>query len=76
MLCCCSPAQIEDAPPKAIPSQISPNFEKMVNTTKVAVIFYSSYGHTYAMAKKVAAGVNAVDGCEAVLLQVAGETGL
>ena len=40
---------------------------------KIAIIFYSSYGHTYAMAKKVADGVNSVDGCEAALRQVAGE---
>jgi hypothetical protein len=69
--CCCAPAVVEDTPAKVPPSEISSKSEKMV--VKVAVIFYSSYGHTYAMAQKVAAGVNSVDGCEAVLLQVAGE---
>lgn len=69
VFCCCNPAVIEDAPAKTPASEISDSNNKM----KVAVIFYSSYGHTYAMAQKVAAGVNSVDGCEAVILQVAGE---
>ncbi|KAG7667391.1 hypothetical protein Ndes2526B_g04089 [Nannochloris sp. 'desiccata'] len=37
---------------------------------RIAVIFYSTYGHIYKMAQSVAKGINSVPGCEAVLLQV------
>ncbi len=38
--------------------------------TYVQIIFYSMYGHVYAMAEAVADGVRSVEGCEAELLQV------
>lgn len=37
---------------------------------KVAVVYYSTWGHMAGFAKSVAEGVNMVDGCEAVLYQV------
>lgn len=37
---------------------------------RILVIYYSSYGHVEAMAQAVAAGVNGVDGCEAILKRV------
>jgi NAD(P)H dehydrogenase (quinone) len=38
--------------------------------TRVLVAYYSSYGHTYALAQAVADGVNSVPGAEAVLRRV------
>ena len=40
-------------------------------STKVQVIFYSTYGHVYHLAEAVAEGVRAVAGTEVQLLQVA-----
>jgi len=39
-------------------------------TTKVQVVFYSSYSHTYQMAEAIAAGAREVGDVEATLLQV------
>ena len=39
--------------------------------TTILVVYYSRHGHTEKMAKLVARGVNQVEGCEAVLRQVA-----
>jgi len=38
---------------------------------KVAVIYYSTYGHMAKMAHKVAEGINSVEGCHADVFQVA-----
>lgn len=37
---------------------------------KIAVIYYSTYGHVRGLAQKVVEGVNSVEGCEAKLFQV------
>jgi NAD(P)H dehydrogenase (quinone) len=37
---------------------------------KILIVFYSTYGHVYTMAKAVKEGVDKVDGCEGVLYQV------
>lgn len=37
---------------------------------KILIVFYTTYGHVYAMAKSVKEGVDKVDGCEGVLYQV------
>jgi NAD(P)H dehydrogenase (quinone) len=37
---------------------------------KVLIVYYSMYGHIYKMAKAVAAGVQEVQGCEAVIKRV------
>lgn len=44
-----------------------------VNTevmTKILVVFYTTYGHIYTMAKAMKEGIDKVEGCEAVLYQV------
>jgi multimeric flavodoxin WrbA len=38
--------------------------------TKVYIIFYTTYGHIYTMAKAVKEGVDSVEGCEGILYQV------
>jgi len=38
---------------------------------KIYIIFYSMYGHIHQMAQKVKEGVDAIEGCEGVLYQVA-----
>lgn len=38
--------------------------------TKVLIVIYSLYGHIYKMTEAVAAGVNEVEGCHAVIRQV------
>lgn len=38
--------------------------------TKIAVIYYSTYGHIRTLAQKVKEGIDAVEGCEATLYQV------
>lgn len=40
-------------------------------STKIQVIFYSTYGHVYALAEAIAAGAREVAGTEVELLQVA-----
>lgn len=37
---------------------------------RILILYYSGYGHTEVMANAVAEGVNAVDGCEAVIKRV------
>ncbi|MCP3175772.1 MAG: NAD(P)H:quinone oxidoreductase [Desulfuromonadales bacterium] len=37
---------------------------------QIQVVFYSMYGHVYQMAEAIAAGVNEIEGAEALLLQV------
>lgn len=37
---------------------------------KIYVVYYSTYGHVYAMANAIKEGIDAVEGCEAVLYQV------
>lgn len=37
---------------------------------RILILYYSGYGHTEVMANAVADGVNAVDGCEAVVKRV------
>ncbi len=39
-------------------------------TTKVQIVFYSTYGHVYQMAEAVAAGARSVSDCDVSLLQV------
>ena len=39
-------------------------------TTKIQIVFYSSYGHIYKMAEAIAAGARAVGDTEVTLLQV------
>jgi hypothetical protein len=39
-------------------------------TTKVAIVYYSMYGHIAELAKKQKAGVDSVPGCEGFLFQV------
>jgi len=39
--------------------------------TKVFIVFYSTYGHIYKMAKAVKEGVDSVEDCEGILYQVA-----
>ncbi|GMH45356.1 hypothetical protein BSKO_13313 [Bryopsis sp. KO-2023] len=38
---------------------------------KIYIVFYSMYGHIYKMAQAIKEGVDSVEGCEAVLYQVA-----
>lgn len=38
--------------------------------TKVYIVFYSTYGHVYTLAKAMKEGVDSVEGCEGVLYQV------
>mmetsp|Transcript_5980 Transcript_5980/g.10627 ORF Transcript_5980/g.10627 Transcript_5980/m.10627 type:complete len:252 (-) Transcript_5980:318-1073(-) len=42
----------------------------MAKKVKIAIIYYTTYGHVKAMADKVKEGVDSVDGCEGVLYQV------
>lgn len=37
---------------------------------KILIVFYSTYGHVYSMAKAVKEGVDKVEGCEGLLYQV------
>ena len=37
---------------------------------QIQVVFYSMYGHVYQMAEAIAAGVNEIEGAEALLMQV------
>jgi NAD(P)H dehydrogenase (quinone) len=37
---------------------------------KILIVFYTTYGHVYSMAKAVKEGVDKVEGCEGVLYQV------
>ncbi len=37
---------------------------------KIYIIFYSTYGHVYQMAKAVKEGVDSIEGCEGILYQV------
>lgn len=37
---------------------------------KIYIVYYSTYGHVCSMAKAVKEGIDAVEGCEAVLYQV------
>lgn len=37
---------------------------------KVLIVYYSMYGHIHKMAEAMAAGVNEVDGCEAIIKRV------
>jgi NAD(P)H dehydrogenase (quinone) len=37
---------------------------------KIAIVFYTTYGHIYTMAKAMKEGIDKTEGCEAVLFQV------
>lgn len=37
---------------------------------KIYIVFYSTYGHIYQMAKAIKEGVDSVEGCEGILYQV------
>jgi NAD(P)H dehydrogenase (quinone) len=67
--CCSKPIASDDQTLKSTsPNRIENG--KTSEMVKIAVIFYSTYGHIYKMAQQVAKGINSVPGCEAVLLQV------
>jgi NADPH-dependent FMN reductase len=65
--CCSKPIASDDQNLEKVKNLSKPKTTKMV---KIAVIYYSTYGHIYKMAQSIAKGINSVDGCEAVLLQV------
>jgi hypothetical protein len=56
----------------AAPAQSAPPVQqrKPAKMVKVYIIFYTTYGHIYTMAKAVKEGVDSVEGCEGVLYQV------
>ncbi|PRW51183.1 putative NAD(P)H dehydrogenase (quinone) FQR1-like 1 [Chlorella sorokiniana] len=62
-----APAPKPAPTPAPKPAPVAQSQAKM---TKIAVIYYSTYGHVRALAQKVVEGVNSVEGCEATLFQV------
>lgn len=70
-LCYSKPTASDDQNLKSSTNLSSPKrVETSSKMVRIAVIFYSMYGHVYKMAQTVAKGIDSVPGCEAVLLQV------
>src|SRR6056297_462449 len=57
--------------PQVLPRPIPTHGVSITMSTKVHVIFYSTYGHVFRLAEHVAKGANEVSGVEAELFQVA-----
>lgn len=60
--CCSAFNTVEPTAPPAAKNCTSSAKTEMSANKRVAIIFYSTYGHTLQMAKKVKEGVDAVDG--------------
>lgn len=64
------PAAIAVEPVKPAPKPVAVAAAPVVMVTKVAIIYYSTYGHIRQMAEKMKEGVDAVEGVEATIYQV------